>query len=133
MKLPTILLFAAVVVFASSAANAQNISAPGYNDYANVYNRPTVSPYLLLLNNTQPGAYQYLVRPNIEASNLYNRSQNLAVNEPYRPTAAQNNTPGFQQARSQATTGANVGIRPTGHQSTSLNMSHYYNYNTGRR
>lgn len=105
------------------SASEQSASAQGRNPAADVFRRyssrrPSVSPYLNLLNNNPTGTatpYQSLVRPQLEQQRV-NQQQQQTIQ-------------GLQQhLRSQAR--ANVGgagiERGTGHQSVFMNYLHYY-------
>ena len=87
--------------------------------------RPTVSPYVNLFNDPNGyGVYQTLVRP---FQNQYdiNARQATNINQ-------------LQQQLNQVRSGSGLGttgggrIRPTGHASTFMNLSHFYSGNVVR-
>ena len=88
--------------------------------YSNIYNRPTVSPYLNLLQPNQFGItpYHTLVRPQLEAREaLQQQGSNIQRLQ--------------QQVRAQPAYGrgarGRVGGLQTGHETRFMNYSHYYN------
>lgn len=121
-----LVLAASIATAAAAGARAQN-NAP----FANTYRRPAVSPYTMLATGNMGGGvaaqggfnplvYQQLIQPREQQeqqfvtqmqqgrqlNNLQNRVQQIQ-----RDTSARQ---------------VNEQIRPTGHASTYLNMSHYY-------
>ncbi len=115
---PAVIALAAfsTCLFVSSEASAQRqgYNPPSVSAAANIYSRPTVSPYLNLLRGGA-GSYQSLVRP------LANNNQ-----------AARQNARQIQQLRRNATptrTGraaGSQGVSPTGHTTAFRNLSHFY-------
>jgi hypothetical protein len=102
-----------------------------YRAYLNVYNRPSVSPYLALVPQASstggyvsaaPGTYQNIVRPQVDLQDYRFRQSISAQNQPYVPNQA---GPGFS-ARNLQTTGIAQSVRPTGAAATYMNYSHYY-------
>ncbi|HEY1602761.1 MAG TPA: hypothetical protein VGG64_24370 [Pirellulales bacterium] len=83
--------------------------------------RPSVSPYMNLVNNSMSGAstnYQSLVRPQVDQQNFNSHSASAIKN--LQRTAS-------SPARSKATTeGGNTKMRVTGHAATRQNYSHFY-------
>jgi hypothetical protein len=85
------------------------------NTSANLTRRPTVSPYLNLVNgNNDPNLtnYQSLVRPQVNQQRV-NNQQNAQIN----------------RLEARPPTSGNAGsesLRSTGHQATWRNYSHYY-------
>jgi hypothetical protein len=82
--------------------------------------RPTVSPYMNLLNNNNGIAtnYQSLVRPQVEQQNFNARSSS-AIKGLQRQAAS-------SATRSASTHEGNVKMRGTGHTAGRENYSHYY-------
>lgn len=117
-RLPLIAACVLVVSFACTA-QAQYKSKPRPFDGAGG-RRPTVSPYMQLLNNNTGFAtnYQSLVRPQVEQNNFNARSAS-AIRGLQRDAAA-------SSTRSASSTEGNVKMRKTGHASTRENYSHYY-------
>ena len=125
-KFPAIILAAGIALAASTAA-AQDFSP--FNP------KPTVSPYLLLLQNDGSnssnvgtgnyGVYQNLVRP------MLDRQDNRVPTgqSPYSPGGIAPNL----SARSPQTTGVSTSVRATGHAATFQNTLHYYNNSPYRR
>ncbi|HEY2841028.1 MAG TPA: hypothetical protein VGJ26_17875 [Pirellulales bacterium] len=83
--------------------------------------RPSVSPYMNLLNNQNPNLtnYQSLVRPQVNQARISSQ-QNSRINRLEAPPPASGNS-GSQTLRS------------TGHQATYGNYSHFYPNFPGRR
>jgi hypothetical protein len=84
------------------------------NTSANLTRRPSVSPYLNLINNNDPNLtnYQSLVRPQINQQRV-NSQQSAQIN----------------RLEAKPPTSGNAGsesLRSTGHQATWKNYSHYY-------
>ena len=81
-----------------------------------VFRRPTVSPYLQLVDRSSPSStpYHSLVRPQLEQQQI-NRRQNIALQQ----LRQQTNAVRAQRSRTE-------GIRATGHQTFFQNLSHYY-------
>ncbi len=79
--------------------------------------RPSVSPYMNLVNNPQAGAtnYQSLVRPQLDQSAV-NRQQRAAINQ------LQRQAPGRPQSGAQG----NQKLRGTGHHTEFNNTSRYF-------
>lgn len=92
-------------------------SAPSVNPMANIMNRPTVSPYLNLLNGG-PGNYQSFVRPFAQNQQQLRQQQNQIG-------GLQRGLNQVQQSL-QAPTSGDGSLRPTGHTSQYMNYSHYY-------
>lgn len=107
------LVAAAAFFAASNSASAQFIN-PGLN-YIN--SRPTVSPYLNLLNNNSLGFpnYQTLVRPEIDARDAIVR-QGASLQQ-LQQQFRESSGGGRQYAPGQSR---------TGHGSRYMNYSHYY-------
>lgn len=98
---------------ASAAAQAQ------VSPYANIYNRPTVSPYLNLLQTNQFGItpYHTLVRPQLEAREAL-QQQGSNIQRLQQQQARQQQA--FRGAR------GGMGTLRTGHETRFMNYSHYY-------
>jgi len=97
-----------------ASAQRPGYTAPSASASANVFNRPTVSPYLNLLRGGA-GGYQSLVRP-------------LVANN---QAARQNSQPSRQLERNsgRTRTGRSAGsqtLAPTGHTTAFRNFSHFY-------
>lgn len=105
-----------IISFVAADASAQrpSYSPPSANGAANVFSRPTVSPYLNLLRGG-PGSYQSLVRP--LANNGQANRQNAQQIQQLQRNAAANRT-----GRS---SGSQL-FAPTGHTTSFRNLSHYY-------
>ena len=84
-----------------------------------VPNRPTVSPYLNLLSQNNPGVSNYLtlVRPQLEAREQQVRQQ-AQINQIQRQV--QRGQPGGVPVRGSSE------IRGTGHETVFMNYLHYY-------
>jgi hypothetical protein len=112
---------------AASPVAAQSV---GYSRYTNTIrdqtiNRPTVSPYLnLLQNGGRLPAYQTLVRPMLE-NERRSAEQSQSLGKLQQQVNAASRDPSGR-VRDQ-------GIRPTGHTTTYLNYSHYYSTLNNRR
>ena len=91
-----------------------------------VFNRPTVSPYLNLLRGTGSGSlpsYYTLVRPQIEQ-----RQENIRQQAALQQLETRINQP--LRANVQPGTGASSAIRGTGHATYFQNYSHFYSRTT---
>jgi hypothetical protein len=110
--------FAVAVVAIGSFFAATNTSSAQYNPgYNYLQSRPTVSPYLNLLNNNSFGIpnYQTMVRPEVEARDAINR-QGASLQQ-------------LQQQFREASQGGRQyqpGVSRTGHGARYMNYSHYY-------
>jgi hypothetical protein len=105
-----------VVLALAAAASGQNGSK---RNRANEQpRRPTVSPYMNLVNNPQGGAtnYQSLVRPQLEQQ-ATNRKQGVAIAQLGRQAFS-----GSPQPKSQG----NGQLRSTGHRAVFNDTSRYY-------
>jgi hypothetical protein len=113
MKTPCFLMTIGFVIFAARSAEAQ---APFSNTTAS---RPTVSPYLNLLNQNTSGTSNYytLVRPQIQAREEILRQQ-AQINQIQRQV--QRGQPGGVPVR------GSQEIRGTGHETAFMNYLHYY-------
>ncbi len=107
------LIIAAGITSALVFGLCSTSSAAGARPFDDTSRRPSVSPYLNLLNNQNPNVtnYQSLVRPMVN-QNRFNAQQRSAINN-------------LQSAPSSSPQGAE-NIRSTGHQSAFGNYSHYY-------
>ena len=134
-KLVRFVVFGGAVFGFASLASAQQPQQEDYRSYLNIYNRPTVSPYLALVpqigsngtyNAAAPGTYQSFVKPQVDLNDNRFRQSITAQNQPYVPSPL---GPGYQAKNSQ-TTGISNSIRPTGHDTRNspsfMNLSHYY-------
>lgn len=118
MKNASILAFALVIALVASA-QAQQKNSRTKRPFEDLnLNRPAVSPYLNLVNNTQNGItnYQSLVKPLVQQQ-ATNRRQGTAINQLQKQVAASRPTSGAQGSDA---------LRPTGHHSTYQNYSHFY-------
>jgi hypothetical protein len=108
-------LLAVFVVGAPSQADAQ---LPFSNINTNIL-RPTVSPYLNLLNSNDPGVSNYYtyVRPQIQAREELVRQQ-AQINQIQRQV--QRGQPGGVPVR------GSQEIRGTGHETAFMNYLHFY-------
>jgi hypothetical protein len=92
--------------------------------------RPSVSPYMNLVNNQtgQATNYQSLVRPQLDQQN-YNAQSASAIKSLQRGQSKGSGSggksaPGGQNSKSSAE--GNLKLRPTGHASSRENYSHFY-------
>jgi len=116
--------FAVVIILSATAevAEAQNQSLP----FSNIYTRPVVSPYSMLsseANNplmVNPNVYQTQVLPRLEQQ----QQQQTLLKQNKQIGGLQNKVQSIQ--RSTSARQIDEMIRPTGHASTYMNMSHYY-------
>jgi len=105
--------FISTVVICSFGTNVR-----AQSPYSDIYNRPTVSPYLNLLQGpNQFGVispnYQTLVRPQLEAREIA-QQQGQAISNLQ------------QQVRRAQGTGGSAASGRTGHETRRLYYSHYY-------
>ena len=124
MRTARMLALACTITAATLAGEAR---AQGSSSYLNTYSRPTVSPYLNLLNTNQFGisSYQTLVRPQLEEREAIQRNA----------STIQGLQQQFQQAQSQGQgipnygggRGRYGGGGTTGHPTQTMFYSHYYN------
>lgn len=100
----------------TSEASAQrpSYSPPSASASANVFNRPTVSPYLNLLRGGA-GGYQSLVRPLVDNGQA-NRRNAQQIQQLERNAG---------RTRAGRSSGSQT-IAPTGHSTAFRNFSHYY-------
>ena len=107
---------AVVVALASITSGAALAQTPFSNT---AVNRPTVSPYLNLLNQNSAGTSNYytLVRPQIQAREEILRQQ-AQINQIQRQV--QRGQPGGVPVR------GSQEIRGTGHETAFMNYLHYY-------
>ena len=105
-----------VCFFSSTEAFAQRrgYTPPSVSPLTNVYNRPTVSPYLNLLRGGV-GGYQSLVKP-LANNNRAARQNARQIQQLQRNVA---------QTRSGRTAGSQT-FSPTGHVTAFRNLSHFY-------
>ncbi|MEI8070186.1 MAG: hypothetical protein WCI09_01225 [Planctomycetota bacterium] len=116
--------FAVALVLSATAevAVAQDRSLP----FSNIYTRPVVSPYSMLssqANNplmVNPNVYQTQVLPQLQQQ----RQQQTLLTQNKQIGGLQNKVQSIQ--RSTSARQIDEMIRPTGHASTFMNMSHYY-------
>lgn len=113
--------------------------------FTDIYKRPAVSPYTMLGSapqqgngggggsgqpNTQVGVsplvYQQLIQPRLEQE----RQQTQIIKQNRQLGSLQNQVQSIQRDTRQRQ--INETIRPTGHSSTHMNMSHYYGGQRGR-
>ena len=98
---------------------------PASKPFANVTQRPTLSPYLNLLRNEGLDLgglpnYHTFVRPALEQEGT-NRQTSREIQGLSQQVEAVNRQLAFQPAEAGM-------IRPTGHQTVFMNHSHYYNF-----
>ena len=116
--------FAVALVLSATAevAVAQDRSLP----FSNIYTRPVVSPYSMLSSqannplNLNPNVYQTQVLPQLQQQ----RQQKTLLTQNKQIGGLQNKVQSIQ--RSTSARQIDEMIRPTGHASTFMNMSHYY-------
>ena len=116
--------FAVALVLSATAevAVAQDRSLP----FSNIYTRPVVSPYSMLSSqannplNLNPNVYQTQVLPQLQQQ----RQQQTLLTQNKQIGGLQNKVQSIQ--RSTSARQIDEMIRPTGHASTFMNMSHYY-------
>jgi hypothetical protein len=116
MKRISLILTVGIISALPSVASAQGGALP----FSNVVpNRPTVSPYLNLLNPTGSGTSNYFttVRPQIQAREELIRQQ-AQISQIQRQV--QRGQPGGVPVR------GSQEIRATGHETTFMNYLHYY-------
>jgi len=118
----------------ASPAFAQGAGRVGQLPFSNIYQRPAVSPYTMLgtvnvngsngqPNTTQPInplIYQQLIQPQIQQQ----QQQVQQLRQNGQISRLQNQVQQIQ--RSTTSRQVNATIRATGHASTYLNTSHYY-------
>lgn len=107
--------------FASTAMAQVNRQLP----FANIYSRPTVSPYLQLqqqgMNPLQnQNIYQTMVQPQIQQQ----QQQLMQLQQARQLNRMQNQVQQIQ--RDTRSRQIDETIRPTGHASTYQNLSHFY-------
>jgi hypothetical protein len=128
-RMKTSFLLTAVVVAMTWAALVSTANAQ-YKGKARPFDttarRPSVSPYMNLINNNTGAAtnYQSLVRPQIDQQNLNTRSAS-AIRSLQRNQGASSSSSGSKGNKSTAE-GGNVKLRPTGHTSSRENYAHYF-------
>ena len=116
--------FAVALVLSATAevAVAQYRSLP----FSNIYTRPVLSPYSMLSSqannplNLNPNVYQTQVLPQLQQQ----RQQQTLLKQNKQIGGLQNKVQSIQ--RSTSARQIDEMIRPTGHASTFMNMSHYY-------
>ena len=116
--------FAVALVLSATAevAVAQDRSLP----FSNIYTRPVVSPYSMLSSQANsplmvnPNVYQTQVLPQLQQQ----RQQQTLLTQTKQIGGLQNKVQSIQ--RSTSARQIDEMIRPTGHASTFMNMSHYY-------
>ena len=116
--------FAVALVLSATAevAVAQDRSLP----FSNIYTRPVVSPYSMLSSQASdplmvnPNVYQTQVLPQLQQQ----RQQQTLLTQNKQIGGLQNKVQSIQ--RSTSARQIDEMIRPTGHASTFMNMSHYY-------
>lgn len=99
----------------TASAQYKNTSRP----FENYNRRPTMSPYMNLVNNNVGTAtnYQSLVRPQLDQNNFNNQSASAIKN-----LQRQVSTPQSSKSSSEG----NLKLRKTGHAAVRGNYSHYY-------
>ena len=116
--------FSVALVLSATAevAVAQDRSLP----FSNIYTRPVVSPYSMLSSQASdpmmvnPNVYQTQVLPQLQQQ----RQQKTLLTQNKQIGGLQNKVQSIQ--RSTSARQIDEMIRPTGHASTFMNMSHYY-------
>lgn len=104
-------------------------SASAQQPFSNIYQSPTVSPYLSLLNRNSTGlpTYQTLVRPQIEQQQQdINTRLQLSKLQKGQKSLISNEQRGLAQR------GVSNEIRGTGHVTTFMDYLHYYPRPAGR-
>jgi hypothetical protein len=119
------LAIAAAVACGCLAAGEARAQGPGGKPFENIYRRPDVSPYLQMqqqgMNPLQnQNIYQTLVQPQLQQQN-----QQLEQLRQRRDVGRLQNQVQQIQRGTQARQ-IDETIRPTGHASTYMNYSHYY-------
>ena len=127
MRTITLLFALLCLAVAAQSTSAQLYGYNHYSDPQQASMRPTVSPYLNLLNQSTNvdgtprfnAIYQTMVRPQIEQR----EQQNVQSREMFHSQA------NFQRFHSQIGLPSNAGSPRTGHGASFMSYSHYYNYN----
>lgn len=121
MGLAVLLLVLGTAEIAS--AQFQTYRPPSVNPLQNTINRPTVSPYLNLLqrNFNGPPTYQTLVRPMVEQRQAAQR-QAAQIQQ-----IQQDMSNSSRMSGSRASTGESQQVRGTGHVSGFMNHMHFFN------
>jgi len=103
-------------VYRSRLGSGRSRYSPQNTIRNQIFRRPTVSPYLQLVDRASASStpYHSLVRPQLEQQQI-NRQQNRALQQLRRQTAAPRAPPNRGE-----------GLRATGHQTFFQNLSHYY-------
>lgn len=117
-----ILVVVGVVIGFGSIVNCANAQyKPQSRPFDTQSRRPSVSPYMNLVNNNNAGAstnYQSLVRPQVDQQNFNSHSASAIKNLQRSADSP---------ARSKSTgDGGNAKLRSTGHAAVRQNYSHYY-------
>lgn len=114
----------ATIVLACSTSYAQL-------PFSDVRARPTTSPYLNLIQNSQSNAqlgnpvYQNLVRPQVEARREFAQQQGQ-IEQLRRQQRSLASQAGSGNLTGPTTRGISTQIRPTGHTSRFMDYFHYY-------
>ena len=112
-------LLASIVLLGGLAGSASaQYKAPKNRPFESYSRRPSVSPYMNLLNNQTGNAtnYQSLVRPQLDQQS-FNQKSASAIK-------GLQSQAGKQQSKSGSE--GNQKLRPTGHAATRQNYSHFY-------
>ena len=120
-------LLVALVMTQVASAQFPTYRPPSTSPLNNAINRPTVSPYLNLLQRSGNGmpTYQTLVRPMVEQRQQ--AARNAAQIQQLQQDLSANSRAG--QVRS---TGESQQVRGTGHVSGFMNHMHFFNNPTSR-
>jgi hypothetical protein len=116
-----LLVIGVVIGLGAVADSAQAQYKPQSRPFDTQSRRPSVSPYMNLVNNSNAGAstnYQSLVRPQLDQQNFNSHSAS-AIKNLQRSVDS--------PARSKAgTDGSNAKLRSTGHAASRQHYSHFY-------
>jgi len=118
-RLTLVSAIALAIGLCCSVGDAQAQYKGGSRPFDAQARRPSVSPYMNLINNNTGVAtnYQSLVRPQIDQQN-YNSHSSSAIKNLQRQTNS------LQRAKSGSE--GNQKLRPTGHAAMRQNYSHFY-------
>jgi len=115
-------LLMALVMTQVASAQFPAYRPPSINPLSNAINRPTVSPYLNLLQRSGNGmpTYQTLVRPMVE-------QRQQAARNAAQIQQLQQDMSASSRAGQVRTTGESQQVRGTGHVSGFMNHMHFFN------
>jgi hypothetical protein len=120
-------LLGAVVAFTAFVTSAEAQYKAKSRPFDTQSRRPSVSPYMNLINNQTGTAtnYQSLVRPQLDQQNFNSQSASAIKNLQASKGAKSTSSKGAG-GPSNSTAEGNVKLRPTGHVSSRENYSHFY-------